>query len=846
MYFLRADYVGAIDITRECIRNMTVHAGDVAVNPRYLIDNYFNLLFYYGALGRTADKMDAIDSCIANGIRLNRLDIYSISALGERITWLFDAGAYGQCIDYASTGEALISRYLHGEDSLKYSCNFFIRRVNAMIILKDLIPAGQLVQQKLKDVGPAESIFTANLYALLAKVSEEKTEFNLACSWYRKALSINLQNHYRKGCSECLNDIGYLYADRFKLYDKALREYREALFYGDFSDSLNVLTNIAGIYVHQHRFDLASRYFQAAFDQLKPGMTDKDLLRVPVTDQIKDVAKYVIGLILDKGDAGLQEYMDTRQKPTALEALNTYKTCDLFLDRMRVEQGDERSGLFWRSDVRRLYEHAIDLCYRLGMPEEAFYFIEKSKAVLLADKLTLQSRSSNEAILHRAQLSGAIRTLEGEQSAAAITAARNSEIQKELLKARHEMYSEEQNIRKNHPLYYQTFLDTAFITLRQAQSKLLNDHQALVELFTGDSTDYCLIVTPANVLLTRIDKADLDTTVNRFMSYISDPAALNRHFPEYTAAASHLYHLLFSHDTLPNGRVIVSPDDRWFPFEALISQMTAPGPRYFLADHAVSYAYSFRYLQSAGINIERQKPADPSAKTFLGVAPVEYKSPLHLQPLKGSETSLRRIAADFPGSDHLIAGSATRTNFLHAFCHYSVIQLYTHAATGSGENDDPVIYFADSALYLSDLIPETKPVTKLIILSACETGSGKLHQGEGVFSFNRGFAALGIPSSIANLWTVDDQSTYRLTELFYRYLTKGLPADQALQRAKLDFIGDRSGEKSLPYYWAAPVVAGDGAFTVTESSIWPGWSLMIEILLVAVVALLILKRRNHR
>jgi CHAT domain-containing protein len=136
-----------------------------------------------------------------------------------------------------------------------------------------------------------------------------------------------------------------------------------------------------------------------------------------------------------------------------------------------------------------------------------------------------------------------------------------------------------------------------------------------------------------------------------------------------------------------------------------------------------------------------------------------------------------------------------------------VIQLYTHAADSSN-NKEPVIYFADSALYLSELIPENIPVTQLIVLSACETGNGKFYQGEGVFSFNRGFAALGIPSSVINLWSIDNKSTYRLTEIFHKNLAKGWPIDVALQKAKLEFMNTGSRENQLPYFWASSVLAG--------------------------------------
>ena len=97
----------------------------------------------------------------------------------------------------------------------------------------------------------------------------------------------------------------------------------------------------------------------------------------------------------------------------------------------------------------------------------------------------------------------------------------------------------------------------------------------------------------------------------------------------------------------------------------------------------------------------------------------------------------------------------------------------------------------------------------MVILSACETANGKLYRGEGIFSFNRGFAALGIPAAISNLWSVDNESTYQITELFYKYLSQGLPTDIALQKAKLEFIKNTSSEeKKLPYFWAGSILTG--------------------------------------
>ncbi|HYK55073.1 MAG TPA: CHAT domain-containing protein, partial [Flavisolibacter sp.] len=97
------------------------------------------------------------------------------------------------------------------------------------------------------------------------------------------------------------------------------------------------------------------------------------------------------------------------------------------------------------------------------------------------------------------------------------------------------------------------------------------------------------------------------------------------------------------------------------------------------------------------------------------------------------------------------------------------------------------------------------------------------------------FATLGIPSSVTNLWQVDNESTYRLTELFYKWLAKELPVDVALQKAKLEFIKTATREKQLPYYWAAPVLTGKSdAISINKPFAWK-W--MAGLLCVAVVAI---------
>ncbi|MEO6455219.1 MAG: CHAT domain-containing protein, partial [Ginsengibacter sp.] len=349
--------------------------------------------------------------------------------------------------------------------------------------------------------------------------------------------------------------------------------------------------------------------------------------------------------------------------------------------------------------------------------------------------------------------------------------------------------------------YYQNYLDTSFITIQQLRKNILNNSKTLVEIFSGDSAVYVLSIAPGSQSLLKINKQLYDSLTNVFNLLIANPNELNKHFNDFVKTSHELYSLLFQNKAPKYSSIIISPDGVSYPFEALVINTNEQQPDYFLNHYAASYTYSVKYLTNkfaANTN---------SSNNVLGIAPVNYNNQ-NLADLAGSDLSLKTINNYFTNTTNYVLEKASKNTFMNTFPQYNIIQLYTHAADNS-INNEPVIYFADSALYLSDLIPNRKPVTQLVVLSACETAGGRLYQGEGIFSFNRGFAALGIPAAVSNLWSADNESTYRITEFFYKYLSKGLPTDVALQKAKLEFINNSSSkQKKLPYFWAGAVLTG--------------------------------------
>ncbi len=91
--------------------------------------------------------------------------------------------------------------------------------------------------------------------------------------------------------------------------------------------------------------------------------------------------------------------------------------------------------------------------------------------------------------------------------------------------------------------------------------------------------------------------------------------------------------------------------------------------------------------------------------------------------------------------------------------------------------------------------------TQLAILSACETGLGEIHEGEGVYGLRRAFQEAGVASVVSSLWEVSDAGTQALMSALYSRLMKGQPPHLALREAQLEML--HNGKWSAPYIWSA-------------------------------------------
>jgi CHAT domain-containing protein/Tfp pilus assembly protein PilF len=97
--------------------------------------------------------------------------------------------------------------------------------------------------------------------------------------------------------------------------------------------------------------------------------------------------------------------------------------------------------------------------------------------------------------------------------------------------------------------------------------------------------------------------------------------------------------------------------------------------------------------------------------------------------------------------------------------------------------------------------------TKLVTLSACETGVGEVKNGEGVYGLRRSFFLAGAETLVMSLWAVNDRVTREMMTSYYTGLKHGLGRGEALRQVELAMLKRR--DRQHPYYWASFIQSGD-------------------------------------
>jgi tetratricopeptide (TPR) repeat protein len=275
-------------------------------------------------------------------------------------------------------------------------------------------------------------------------------------------------------------------------------------------------------------------------------------------------------------------------------------------------------------------------------------------------------------------------------------------------------------------------------------------------------------------------------------------------------------------NNLPDGEsLVIVPDGilHGVPFAGLVHRETG---RYLVQEHAIVTSPSLlMFLRSMHAS------TNDSIAGFTGARALVVGNPrlndVTTATLPDAEREARDIAALYEDSTLLLGEAATKGVFMASAGTYDVVHFAGHAVSNddypglsqmllSGGNNK-----ADGTLFAHEITGMAFNRTRLVVLAACRTRTGRVRRGEGVFSLARPFLAAGVPTVIASLWDVDDRATRELFVVFHRTLSKGLAPADALRTAQLAMLAHGDESYRGAFNWASFAVIG-GAQALGHSS----------------------------
>lgn len=315
----------------------------------------------------------------------------------------------------------------------------------------------------------------------------------------------------------------------------------------------------------------------------------------------------------------------------------------------------------------------------------------------------------------------------------------------------------------------------------------------------------------------RVAQEELNDKVRAYLRAVSSDSADGEADEE--RAAADLYDLLVR-PALPflggaGGELLVAPDKvlSYLPFAALFERESK---RRLVEDHPLVYVPSATVLAVSTEAAARRGGSSGEPESFFGVGnplfdPAQFPS---LQDLPAAAREARASASFYGGSPVLLTGAAaTKARVLAGLAQADVAHLALHSVVDerspmrsrlvlarAGTDDDG----GGGALEAQELYRLRLPRTRLVVLSACQTGVERYYGGEGMLNIARPFLAAGAPLVVASFWPVESDSTAELMVDFHRRRKQeGVPTAEALRRAQLGLLRGDDARLRRPHHWAA-------------------------------------------
>jgi CHAT domain-containing protein/Tfp pilus assembly protein PilF len=671
-----------------------------------------------------------------------------------------------------------------------------------------------------------------------ASTTSDNTQFARAIDYFSRALELSRKTNVEKIEAYSLNNLGLTYSSLGQ-YPIALGHFHAALekanALGRKGDAGTILCNIGQTHLQIGDFAAAKKFFLRAIDLALKANRDE---------------------VLWETYLGLGKCLENDQELDS--ALSCYRKAADIVDmiRRRLAWDDQKTG--FERDKWKLYEAWIDALFTREQLRpsavselEIWRTIERAKASAFVEELYQVENPRRRPFVPQDLVAQQQLTRRISQTISKLAdGGLSPEKRKSLLVGLERVEDEYASLinRFRVEAADSLVLPDEKLSLETVRKSILDPETAILEFFLGEKRSFEVLVTQTQLVIRPLPRrAEIEDSLRAYLKLLSSPP--KGRFPGFEAARR-IYTELISPlaERLPPSvqNLVVIPDGIlcYLPFETLVRDGHDDANRKFMIEtYQVSYAPSVSSLAL----LARPRSGDVSAGKILALGNPVYASrhPIGPPHQNGSGDVLREIYlesgfdfSELPYSKREVqeigrifgpefvdtyVGSEAREEVIKkaSLTDYRIIHFACHgfldesaplrSALVLSMDDDP----EEDGFLQAREIYELRLDADLVILSACQTGRGRLENGEGVLGLPRTFFCAGARSAISSLWKISDRSTSSLMRNFYRFLASGLNKAQALRQAKLKMLRSRLRH---PFYWAGFVLNGDYRSRLTG---WP-------------------------
>lgn len=704
--------------------------------------------------------------------------------------------------------------------------------------LKHSIQAANITR---KSLGDAHSE-TATAQEQVADFYSHIGQYDKALSLYKKALYV-MENHIGADHPSALSvnsSIGDLFNKRGN-YEEALRFYRNSIkkYKKRGSDTqtataenyysvAEVLLNLDSLDSALHAVGTAMEYASSKyhFKQEKAAAN-------PPINSVFSYTSYLYLLEL-KAEIFQKKYQKSQKIEDLKSAEISYASTRDLIDKMRRSYPSDRSREALNIRISPLLQKAVKNAFDLWelTGEQAYLlkalnYSEMSKASVLWQNMNTNFARRNSGIPENIlqdldKLRHEIADKQ-EQILDGLESEERDQLSAEIFSDKIKYEQKIADLEQHNKTYFKLKFATPQVDLSKLQKRISGDRTLLTEYFYDKTNLYIFTVESSGLSAVRIP---LSKDFFEAVRYIRDfdlteltdtEKAKNEN---YIQVLQKLYSLLIKpidSKLSDKDKLVFVPHGilSYLPFSILHEKNSSTDFRklpYLLKNHQIHYAWSLAFYGTE-INSAPKIRGD-----FRGFAP-SFKQQKVPSAYRANLSELPRAKEETENALKYFKGSifsdslASVNNFRLHSQQASILHLATHARVDDQFPLQSGLYFSGSGgesdfLSLYEIYNMRIPA-QLAVMSACDTGKGKISEGEGIISLGRAFSYAGCASVIMSLWQANDQSTSDLMSLFYQELAEGKAKDQALRQAKLRYLEQADPLTAHPYFWAGMVAVGE-------------------------------------